>query len=223
MQQIPFYIRRLRLYTDKPFPHYGADLRRAITAAFPDRAVLHNHRGDQFDYRSPRVRYVVLNQQPQLISFDEGLHVLEEIYRDGHTLSLSVGTQRYRVTGTELEDQIEHLGTADTLLEYRSLTPWLGLNERNYVVFQNMKTSEDCMELLSRILNGNYLSLCKAGSITIEERLMTRVFSFRRVPLSHRGTSLLGLKVAFASNMLLPEGVGLGKLVSKGFGLMARQ
>lgn len=221
MQHIPLHIRCLRLYTDKPFSHRGADLRRAITAAFPNRAVLHNHQGDQFDYRSPRVRYVVLNQQPQLISFDEGLHVLEEIYRDGHTLS--VGTQRYHVTGTELEDQIEHLGTADALLEYRSLTPWLGLNERNYVAFQNMKTSEERMELLSRILNGNYLSLCKGVNITIKEHLITRVLSFRRVPLSHRGTALLGLKIVFVSNMLLPVGVGLGKLVSKGFGLMSRR
>lgn len=221
MQHISLHIRRLRLYTDKPFHHQGADLRRAITAAFPDRAVLHNHQGDQFDYRSPRVRYVVLDQKPQLISFNEGLHVLEEIYRNG--LTLSVGTQHYHVTGTELEDQIEHLGTADTLLEYRSLTPWLGLNERNYAAFQKMKTVEERMDLLSRILNGNYLSLCKAGSITIEERLMTRVFSFRQVPLSHQGTSLLGLKVVFVSNMLLPDGVGLGKLVSKGFGLMSRR
>ena len=221
MQHIPLHIRRLRLYTDKPFRHQGADLRRAITAAFPDRAVLHNHQGDQFDYRSPRVRYVVLNQQPQLISFDEGLHVLEEIYRDRHTLS--VGTQRYRVTGTELEDQIEHLGTADTLLEFRSLTPWLGLNERNYATFQKMRTSEERMDLLSRILNGNYLSLCKTVDVEIKERLMTRVFSFQRVPLSHRGTSLLGLKVVFVSNMLLPDGVGLGKLVSKGFGLMKQR
>lgn len=221
MQHIPLHIRRLRLYTDKPFRHQGADLRRAITAAFPDRAVLHNHQGDQFDYRSPRVRYVVLDRQPQLISFDEGLHVLEEIYRDGHTLS--VGTQHYRITGTELEDQIEHLGTADHLVEYRSLTPWLGLNERNYAAFREIKTSEERMDLLSRILTGNYLSLCKAVDVVIKERLMTRVLSFRRVPLSHRGTSLLGLKVVFVSNMLLPEGIGLGKLVSKGFGLMRSQ
>lgn len=221
MQQIPIHLRRLRLYTDKPFRHRGADLRRAITGAFPDRPILHNHRGDQLDYRSPRVRYVVLDQQPQLISFDEGLHVLEEIYREGHTLS--VDAKQYRITGAELEDQMESLGTADHLLKYRSITPWLGLNQPNYEAFRATETPGERTELLARVLNGNYLSLCKTVGITIEERLLTRVLSFRQVSLSHRGTPLLGLKVVFVSNMLLPEGIGIGKLVSKGFGLMKQR
>jgi hypothetical protein len=108
-------------------------------------------------------------------------------------------------------------------MEYCSLTPWLALNEKNYVAFEEMGSSGERTDLLARILNGNYLALCKTAGIQITERLMTRVLSFRRVPLSHIGVSFLGLKVSFVSNILLPRGLGLGKLVSKGFGLMQQR
>ena len=220
MQQNPFHIRRLHLYTDRPFTHHGSDLRRAVTGAFPDRAVLHNHLGESFDYRSPRVRYTVIDHRPQIISFDDGLQVLEEIYREG--LTLRVGRESYRISGAELEDEIACLGTIDDLMKYKSTTPWLALNKENHQKYLDESGEEYRQVLFGRILNGNYLSLCKGVGISIMEKLMTRVITYRALSLSHQGTRLIGFRVEYVSNMILPEGIGLGKLVSKGFGLMKK-
>lgn len=94
------HLRLLTLYTDRPFCENGSDLRRAITAFFSDIAVLHNHNGTGFDYRSPRVRYVVIDRVPHLISFEDGLEIVERIYRE--QANLRCGQKVYQVTGSEL-------------------------------------------------------------------------------------------------------------------------
>ncbi|MBW8002906.1 MAG: hypothetical protein FVQ80_12940 [Planctomycetes bacterium] len=45
-------------------------------------------RVESFDYRSPQVRYMVINGIPRLISFNEGLHVVEEIFSTGGKLKV---------------------------------------------------------------------------------------------------------------------------------------
>ena len=218
MSEHTIHIRRLKIYTDRPFKHHGSELRRAITGAFPDRPVLHNHKGDQFDYRSPRVRYIVLNNLPQLISFDDGLQILQEIYSQGHTLR--IGGIQYQIMGAELEDEIAAIGLSDNLISYRSITPWLALNEKNHAIFQEEPKFESRRKLLEKILNGNYLSLCKGIGVYLKERLMTRVLNFSILSLKHHGVVFKGVKVSFVSNMILPTDIGIGKLTSNGFGLM---
>jgi len=211
-------LRILRLYTDQPFRERGSDLRRALTAQFKDIPLLHNHLPEGFDYRSPRVRYLVIRDVPQLAAFDAGLEILEKIYRCG--ARLRVGNKVYTITGAELEDRMVQFGVDEALHTYRSSTPWIALNERNHERFQRAGTPGERKSLLSSIITGNYLSLCKTLGISITERILTSVQEYQVIQVKHLNTSLLGMEVVFVSNILLPEWIGIGKLVSKGFGLM---
>lgn len=213
------HIRILTLYTDKLFRGYGSDLRRTITAQFKDIPVLHNHKEFGFDYKSPKVRYLVIEHIPRLLSFENGLDIVERIYKEQPSMKL--GHTIYNVTGTELEDRIEAIGIlGEKILKYSSITPWLALNEENYSAFMKMSSYKDRKNFLSKILIGNLLSLSKNLNIEIHETIRIKLYNFTEISLIVGQLPMIGFKVSFETNYTLPLFIGIGKLVSKGFGIM---
>ena len=212
------HLRLLTLYTDRPFCENGADLRRTITASFSDIVVLHNHKGAGFDYRSPRVRYLVINRVSHLISFDDGLEIVERIYRE--QASLRCGQKVYQVTGTELQDIHDNAGICGDLYHYQSLTPWLALNEENYERYIQVSGMLERLSMLERIMSANMLALSKNVDLDVQEKIMVKLLRFDEVRLKVGQTPMLGFYTEFVTNFRIPAFVGVGKMVSKGFGLM---
>ena len=212
------HLRLLTLYTDRPFCENGSDLRRAITASFSDIAVLHNHNGAGFDYRSPRVRYLVIDRVPHLISFDDGLEIVERIYRE--QASLRCGQKVYQVTGTELQDIHDEAGICGNLCHYQSHTPWLALNEENYERYMQVIGGAERRAMLERIMAANMLALSKNVELDVQEKIMVKLLRFDDVWLKAGQTRMLGFHAEFVTNFRIPAFVGIGKMVSKGFGLM---
>jgi len=215
-------ISRLCIYTDLPFLGSGGDFRKALTAQFKDIQILHNHVGDGFDYTSPKVRYIVTEHIPKIVSFSEaGLEILEKIYSSG--LEYIKREHVYKVTGVELKNKVVKFGLDEALHMYRSLTPWISLNKKNYEQFQMAGSHENRKKILESILTGNYLSLCKTLGIHVSERILTSVLEYEIVDISHLDNNgLFGFNVSFVSNMLIDDWIGIGKLVSKGFGVMEK-
>jgi len=213
------HIRLLTLYTDKPFRGTGSDLRRAITAHFKDIPVLHNHNGDGFGYRSPRVRYLVVDRIPRLLSFEDGLNVVEQIYQEKP--NLRIGCTLYDVIGTELEDRIDDMGVFNNkAYRYMSLTPWLALNEDNHAVFKKLVSFQAKKNFLSKILIGNLLSLSKSLDLEICATVSLKLNNFVEFSLKAGQTPMLGFKIDCETNYKLPSLIGIGKLTSKGYGIM---
>jgi len=214
------HFRELRLYTDRLFRGYGSDLRLAITGAFPDRPVLHNHKGESFNYRSPQVRYMVLNGIPRLISFNEGLYILEEIFSTG--CELKVKKDIYSILGTDLIERIEPVGAIEELITYRSISPWIALNQNNFKIFNNLNLIKEKKIFLERILIGNYLSFCKTAEVSVKNRILLAIQCFMPISIHVVKKQFTGFKIEFVTNILIPELIGLGKMVSKGFGIMRK-
>lgn len=216
----PIHFRALRLYLDRPFGGYGHDLRRAITAALPDEPLLHHHKADgSSDYSAARVRYLVLDGQPWLLSLLDGKEVVEGVARN--LSSLRVGKECYSVTGHDFLEDISYVGVFCGLITYRSRTPWLALNQENQRRFEKVDFQER-RRLLERILVGNYLSAMKGLGVRIRTHIEVHVAGFRRVGIFRLPMAFVGLSVVFHANMLLPEFLGLGKMPAKGYGLMSR-
>ncbi len=212
-------IRLLKIFTDKPFIGMGSDLRRAVTARFKDNPILHNHLGKSFNYDSPRVRYLVLNHIPYILSFEDGLEIVEEIYKKQP--SLRVHHSEYQVLGTELEDRLEYLGLVQGLLiRYSSITPWLALNEKNYPIYLQTQSFQDRRKILSRILIGNMLSLSKKLNLEITHTIRADIIHYEEEDINIDKIDMKGFKIIFDSNYMLPYWLGIGKYVSKGFGIM---
>lgn len=213
LHEVP--LRILRLYCDRPYTHTGAHLRGTILAALRDRDALHNHTPTP---RLPPVRYVVDDAVPHLVALGEGRDELLEVYREVHTLQ--AGEVVYTITGRELLDVPAALGVGPALRRYRTLTPWLALNQDNHREFDACADDTARAELLSRVLVGNFLVTLRQCAVDLppDQRIMVLIDRWRARPIKVRDTRMLGFHVELVSNIVWSPWLGVGKQVAKGFG-----
>ena len=84
-----------------------------------------------------------------------------------------------------------------------------------------MASLRDRIALLDAVLVGNLLSCFKGLGIVAAEEIvayLTRLENIRTI--SSKKTQMMAFDVAFESNVLLPPYIGLGKSVSRGFGVL---
>lgn len=195
-------------------------LRGAVAAKFPGYSLLHHHiEKNRFIYQYPRIQYKIISDRPLIIGFEEGIDVLERIY--GQLGKLQLGP-----CATELNSEVrinvvdQSFGDCEDLIEYRFITPWMALNQKNYERFATgNKESND--KLLKSILIGNILSLSKSLGYKIENRIYAkpRVTGSK---VNFKNKSMITFFGSFVVNFHIPDYLGLGKSVSRGFGTVKK-
>jgi hypothetical protein len=98
---------------------------------------------------------------------------------------------------------------------------WQGLNRDNHARFHAATNALQQKSMLERILTGNLLSFAKGIGWQIEGRVVTEVLC---PPLlksrRFKGIEIDVFDIDIMTNMTLPEGLGIGKAVSLGYGVL---
>lgn len=195
------------------------DLRGAVANLYPEKQLLHQHREDgKLDYCYPLVQYKIINGECLLAGFRQGAELLANLDLAAKTLLL--GRQSYTIITKELEFHYISLGITDTLQQYRFITPWLALNQKNYQEWQTFSKVEK-HERLRRTLIGNILSMAKGLEYVVTEEIKAEV-DVRPVPATLKGVPMIGFLGKFQVNFRIPDYLGLGKSVSRGFGTVVQ-
>ena len=110
----------------------------------------------------------------------------------------------------------------DTQFSY-SLYRWQALNEKNYRQYNSLTSLTEKIKMLERILTGNILSFAKGIDWHIEQQVRLTITD---IPLERlnkmKDIQVAAIDVRFNCNVGLPDWIGLGKGVSKGFGVVRR-
>ncbi len=212
------HLRCLLLETAAPFRANGDQLRRCITAILPDDPDLHHHLAGKGRLSAPPVRYVVTGGLPRLLGVNEGLEALDKLY-ELPKLTLRDREGYKVVEERELWDVHARIGVSSRRRVYRSLTPWLALNQQNHRAYQRARDTQERNGLLEQIFVGNVLAMLKGFDFHVASRLEARLLRCRERPVQHKHTDMMGFLVTVETNALLHPWLGIGKLVSKGFGL----
>lgn len=204
---------RLNIIPLRPLP-LAAHVRGALAHMYPDLDLLHQHGENGLIYRSPRVIYSMDNEGPLIIAVEEGAEELMKV----RLLSRAVrmGNTDRTIIDTTLKISQATLGESPEPLHYHFRRPWLALNQENHRRYESMPATERG-EFLNRQLCNNCLALAKSFGVRISERL-TAQSSLRAVNTKHKGMPMLGFVGEFTINFHIPQSMGLGKSVSKGFG-----
>jgi hypothetical protein len=197
-------------------------LRGYIGNLFKDRSpLLHNHlENGEFSYRYPLVQYKVIEKTPMLVGLEEGAKLLMELFLK--IREIKIDDREYPVLSKNIESRIWAIGVNRDLHEYRFETLWMALNQKNFVAYQNAGREQQ-IENLKKIAISNVLAFYKAFDLILEkeERIMMKV-NVNEKNAQFKNKDMLAFKGGFVTNAVLPDYVGIGKAVSRGFGTIQK-
>ncbi len=180
--------------------------------------LLHNHfETGELRYRYPLVQYKVLDEIPTLVALQEGAELLVKLFLKIREIKISDNV--YPIYGKNIKSEMITIGYGEELREYRFKTLWMGLNQQNFQKYALLATQEEKSKLLDKIMTGNILSFFKGLKIFLEpgQRIMAKG-KFLEKKTRFKNREMLAFSGSFVVNACLPNDIGIGKAVSRGFG-----
>lgn len=184
--------------------------------------LLHNHLADGGTrYGYPLVQYKVLRGTPTLMGLYDGAYLLAELFFQIKTLDIN--GIAYEVKERDIVFRKANVGVGEGLYDYRFTGLWMALNQHNYVEYKDKDADARC-EMLARILRGNILSFYKGIGLFLppEARLLTTVRPSAERLTGFKNKLMTGINGSFTTNALLPDHIGLGKSVARGYGTIRK-
>jgi hypothetical protein len=195
--------------------------RGAVASLFHAETAFHGHDGDRTVPRYPEVHYRWIDNAPALFAFGPAAQLAMAHPWPG--AAVRIGDQERRIVEVEWRTTpIEH-SFSRRLVRYDLGAPWIALNQDNHARYRALGPAARRAEL-DRILVGNLLSMSKGlGWRHAEHEIVYAAFEpAREVSCQVKDVALAGFEGSFVSNLVLPDGLAVGRSVSLGFGWFRR-
>lgn len=182
-------------------------------------SLLHNHFEDGSSmYRYPLVQYKVVRKVPTLVGLEEGARLLVELFLQ--IKELKIGEMTYPVLHKNFKSHEYEIGVSSRLQQYRFDTLWMALNQKNYETYLHVDRDAK-QELLRKVFTANCLSFFKAFEYWAKDQIMV-FLEVEENSTQFKNQKMQAFQGRITTNVLLPDFVGLGKSVARGFGTIRR-
>lgn len=180
--------------------------------------LFHNHNEDGYVHRYPLIQYKIINKKAVILSLENGVKPMIDATLS--TKELEIDDKKFILNKKTIEIEEYSVRTTHNLKRYTFLSPYVALNQVNLDKYKNSNNQERCL-ILEKILIGNILSFLKNFKIFIEEKLICKV-SLSEQSIVLKDINYIAFKGSFSVNIDLPDYIGIGKGVSKGFGIIEK-
>ncbi|MCW4009944.1 MAG: CRISPR-associated endonuclease Cas6 [Candidatus Bathyarchaeota archaeon] len=216
-KEVAVKICRVTLNVSDPDRDYisSVKLRGFLGSLFVDDAEFHHH--SERSYHYPLIQYKRVTGELMILGLQDYAKVLMNKMSIVDSISTKHGS--FKVDSQEMNLSTWQIRNISCCYDFA--TPWLPLNEANYSAFKNC-TPEKQKAFLEKMLVGNTLSCLKGLGIFVDYRVESFLVSFRSFYVRAHGNPFEAFTARFFLNVDLPDFIGLGKSVSKGFGTIRR-
>lgn len=180
--------------------------------------LLHNHDKEKFIYRYPSIQYKVVNNKAIIIGVNEGAKVVSEIGLKED--DFIIGDRSITAYEKNISINNRHYGCVDDYVKYEFISPWIALNQKNISSYR-ISNEMDKEEMLKKILIGNIISMSKGFGYTVKEKINCWI-NLKKKEVNIKGIKHTGFVGEFKVNFNIPDYLGIGKSVSKGFGTIKK-
>ena len=190
---------------------------------FRDEDLIHNHdmQTGRSIYRYPLIQFKRIDDTPAIIAVTErAVSVFMQLFMKLEHIQI----ERETIPVFEKDLKIEETSFGFTAkpASYEFNSPWIGLNQKNYLKYRNA-TKRDKNKILQSALIGNILAMAKGVGYWLEkEQRVEAKLQVRECPVNLKGRTMMGFNGRFQTNFVIPDFVGIGKAVSRGFGVAKR-
>jgi len=183
--------------------------------------LLHNHFEDgSFRYKYPLVQYKVIKEVPMLIGLHDGAQLLTELFLK--IKELQIDGRIYPLYQKNLDHCQAQAGLIQHMKTYRFENLWMALNQENYKHYRQLEREDEKQSMLGTVLKNNLLSFFKGVNIWLEGPVAaTGIFTEHTTQFKDQ--PMLAFSGEFSANVQLPDLIGIGKAVSRGFGTITRK
>ena len=211
----------VRLSTDKPVRKTSYQVKGVLMKEFPDNPIIPFINGSyRNNYLYPRVQVKILNEQIYLIGIKEGVEPIESIAEKLDIMNFGNITFKVEDVVTEIRD--DGLGSTDKTIQYKFLTSWIALNQINLKRYKAL-TDKDRLILLRRLLSQNIAFVGKEVGLALEERIFVDL-NLESLQANLMDEGKMGcFNGEFRTNFILPNFIGLGNGITKGYGVLFSQ
>lgn len=191
---------------------------------FKDHDLIHNHHPEtgKVIYRYPLVQFKLIDRIPSIVCITEkAVAVFHDLFMKLD--AVSIDGMDIPVFEKDLKVEDVQFGYSDESFVYEFQSPWIALNQKNYAEYENAPDEAGRKNLLKRILTGNILSMSKFLDYRLASGQVIRTdLTVKPGPVQLKGRTLLGFRGVIKTNFMIPDHLGLGKSVSRGFGVVKK-
>lgn len=193
--------------------------RAAVSKHLGGDVLLHNHTEGGLRNKLPLIQYKIIQGKPAIVAINEGISVVEPIMEIGE-LSVNIGKRPMRLNLDSVWGNQFEVGITEQKYKY-SLVNWISFNEENYAIYKKTDSIIERLNLVTSILKSNILSFAKGIGVFFESQVELSISDISAPKnVAYKGTKLITFDVTFTCNVCLPEYIGLGKAVSRGYGML---
>lgn len=181
--------------------------------------LFHHHVGDNFLYKYPLIQYKRIGKRPALLCIDQGVDELHHFFEQkGEVVMLGDREIELKV-GKLLMNQFVMQVWANPFRYH--ITNWIALNEENFERYQKMPSLIERTQFLEATLTANLLAFAKGIEWTVDKPIELKLSKLEDPKfIKVKQTRFATFNAEFLCNVFIPNYIGLGKSVSKGFGVV---
>lgn len=198
-------------------------MRGYIGNLFSEHDLIHNHDPEtgKLIYRYPLIQFKIIENIPAIIAVtDRAVKIFNEIFMKLDHIYIE--EKHIPVSERDLHISDVEFGYSKETYMYEFTSPWLGLNQKNFREYKNANKDKQ-YHILKNTLTGNILSASKGLDVWLsrEERIIVEANLKNNIAIL-KGKHVYGFTGVFKTNFILPDHLGIGKSVSRGYGTVRR-
>lgn len=178
----------------------------------------HNHlNNEEYLQGYPVIQYKSVNGKPSLVALDHGVDEAQHFFTK-KDWSVRVGERVIDLKVDRVDLREVRLQVWDKLFTYR-IHNWIALNQANYQEYLKLKNQLEKIMKLESVMKGNILSFAKGMKWRISREIILRINELSEPKVvPYKDQKLTAFDATITTNVYLPDHIGLGKGVSRGYG-----
>ena len=203
------------IITDKPVRKTPYQVKGSIMKNYPKSEIVPMLNGSyRKKYLYPRVQVKILNEKIYFLGIAEGVSAVKSLIDNFKALDFGNITFKIKdiiIDENGLFEQTDHIN------KYKFITPWVALNRTNIKKFSKTSASQK-RKFLCELLTRNLIFLTSEFKIDVDEKILTDIELEDKSLSSFNENRDVSFEGSFLTNFLLPDFIGLGNGITRGYG-----